>query len=169
MPRQRRTLVLIRHAKAEAYAQSDRARELTADGSADAVAAGEWLAAQEVTPDRALVSAAARTRATWAAVCRGASFDCEADYDESLYDAGPESVLDLIRLVDDEVGSLVVVGHNPTVAYLAQMLADAEGDAFAEMVTGFPPCSVARFEFDGGWAGLETGAARVVAFHVARG
>ena len=52
----------MRHAKAEPYAASDYARELTARGRADANDAGAYLAAERVVPDYAVVSTAVRTR-----------------------------------------------------------------------------------------------------------
>jgi phosphohistidine phosphatase len=64
-----------------------------------------------------------------------------------------------------------VIGHNPTVAYLAQLLDDGEGDAVAaaEMAGGYPTSAVTVFAYDGAWADLAPGGARVLAFHVGRG
>ena len=78
--------------------------------------------------DRALVSAATRTQQTWAAVADAAGWDVEPDLDEGLYAAGPETALDIVRGAPDESRTLVLIGHNPTVAYLAQLLDDGEGD-----------------------------------------
>ena len=65
----RRTLVVMRHAKAEPYAETDaRPPPDRAAGAADAAAAGRFLAAAGLVPDHALVSSAARTRETWAEV-----------------------------------------------------------------------------------------------------
>ena len=63
----------------------------------------------------------------------------------------------------------MIVGHNPTMAMLAQLLDDGEGDAAAgeRMAGGFPTSAVAVFELNGSWADLE--AARLTAFHVGRG
>ena len=165
------TLVIMRHAKAEPYAATDEERELTAQGEADAFAAGEWLAEQGIEVDHALVSGAARARGTWASVAEGADFGIEAEFDRSLYAAGPETALDLIRLTKESVRCLLVVGHNPTMAHLAQMLDDGDGDADAidGMATGFPAASLTVFAVDGPWAELEIGSATVTGFHVSRG
>jgi phosphohistidine phosphatase len=166
-----RVLVIMRHAKAEPSAPSDHERVLTDRGIADAAEAGAWLGAAGTTPGRALVSDAARTRGTWAALAGGAGWDVVPEYDASLYAAGPETALDLFRETDDAVGTLVVVGHNPTMAYVAQMLDDGDGDAeaAAAMNEGFPTSAVAVFSVDGAWADLEMGGARLTAFHVGRG
>jgi phosphohistidine phosphatase len=166
-----RVLVVMRHAKAEPSAATDHARVLTERGTSDAAEAGVWLAATGVVPDRALVSSAARARGTWEALAGGAGWELEAAYDDSLYAGGPDTALDLVRETDDAVNVLLVVGHNPTMGYLAQMLDSGEGDpaAAAAMNEGFPTASLALFAVEGSWAGLEMSAARLTAFHVGRG
>jgi phosphohistidine phosphatase len=165
------TLVLMRHAKAEPYATTDEERELTAQGESDAAVAGEWLAQQGLEVDQALVSGAARARGTWAALAEGADLGIEATYDRSLYAAEPETVLDLVRLTQESVRSLLVIGHNPTIGHLATMLDDGDGDTASvdAMTTGFPTASLVVFELDGTWAELDMASARVTGFHVARG
>lgn len=162
-----RTLVLMRHAKADGPAADDHARWLVSRGTADAADAGTWLAAQGLVPDRALVSSAARTVATWEAVAGAAGYHLTPDLDDGMYAAGPESALDLVRLTDDAVGTLLVIGHNPTIAYLAQTLEGGDGDteATAAMAAGYPTSALAVLEVDGPWSDLDLGGARLVAFH----
>jgi phosphohistidine phosphatase len=159
----------MRHARAEPGGETDHDRELAQRGWDDAVAAGRWLADGGLVPDAALVSSARRTTSTWLALAEGGSFDVEPELSPSLYSAGPEAALDLVRETAAEVTSLVVVGHNPTMAYLAQLLDDGTGDADAllEMARGFPAGALARFELGGGWADLDLASARLVGFHVA--
>ncbi len=161
----------MRHAKAEQVAASDMERTLTDRGRADAAEAGAWLAAVDSVPDHVLVSSSVRTRETWAAVADAAGWTVEPDFETALFSAGPESALDLLRLVVREARSLLVIGHNPTMGYLAQLLSDGLGDevAMSEMAGGFPTCALTIFEYDGEWADLELGSARVAAFHVGRG
>ena len=158
----------MRHAKAEQAARSDFERELTDLGHADAAAAGSWLTSQGFVPDHALVSGAVRTQQTWDGLVDGGGWDVDPDVEDALYDAGPESALDLVRAVPDHVRTLVVVGHNPTMAYLAQLLDDGSGDEDAgrEMAMGFPPGALAVFEVTDPWSGLELASARLIAFHV---
>lgn len=166
-----RRLVVMRHAKAEQDGPTDFERLLADRGRADAAEAGAWLAQQGFTPDHALVSAASRTRETWAALAEGGGWDLEPELDRGLYSAEPDTAVDLISLVDDSVRSLVVIGHNPTMAYLAQLLGDGEGDPAleGELLAGFPTSAIALFEYDGAWAGLGAGSARLVGYHVGRG
>jgi phosphohistidine phosphatase len=166
-----RQLVVMRHAKAEPGGETDFVRELAQRGWDDATEAGRWLADSGFVPGSALVSAARRTTSTWLAVAEGGSFEAEVSYSDGLYAAGPETALDLVRETARDLTSLVVVGHNPTMAYLAQLLDDGSGDSRAarEMAVGFPTGALAWFEVDGTWTDLDLASARLVAFHVGRG
>ena len=114
-----------------------------------------------------IVSAAKRAVRTWEAVSTGAGWDVEPDVDRALYHADPDSALDLVRLVEPDAATVVVVGHNPTVASLAQLLDDGDGDPVAgvAMAGGFPAGSVAVFRFSGAWSDLGWATAELLAFH----
>ena len=165
-----RTLVVVRHAKAEPYAASDFERALADRGRADAAAAGNWIAGTGVAPDLALVSAAVRTRQTWESMASAAGWDLEPQLDRSLYAADEDTVLELLAATPDEVTTVVVIGHNPTMAVVAQLLDDGAGDpeATAGLSSGYPTCAVAVFDLPGGWGGIGPGGARLRAFHVGR-
>ena len=161
----------MRHAKAEQDGPSDFERRLAERGHRDAAEAGRWLAAQGVEPQQALVSAAVRTQETYESLAGGAGWDLEPDLERSLYSAGTEAVLDLLREVDPGVTSVLVVGHNPTMASLAAVLDDGEGDEEAgnELAMDYPTSALTVFTYDGEWPALEEASASVVAFHVGRG
>ncbi len=160
----------MRHSKAEQAGATDFERELSPRGRADGVEAGRWLGDQ-LMPDRALVSAATRTQQTWAAVATGADWDLEPSLDPGLYAADVDTALDVLRTLDDECRTAIVIGHNPTMASLGQLLDDGEGDLEAgnAMVTGFPTSAAAVFSCHGRWQELGPGTATVTAFHVGRG
>ena len=68
-----------------------------------------------------------------------------------------------------KVDLFLVIGHNPTMAYVAELVDDGEGDddATTALVTrGFPTSALAVFAVDGPWSDLGPGAGRLVAFHV---
>jgi len=159
----------MRHAKAEHSAATDHARALARRGRADADAAGRWLREHGVDPDVALVSDALRTQQTWERVAAGAGWDPDArELSEALYAAGTDSAFDLLRDTPAEVRTLVVIGHNPTMGSLAELVDDGEGEteaATAMMTRGFPTSAVAIFAVAGDWADLGPGTARLEAFH----
>ena len=167
-----RRLVVMRHAKAVATAPSDHERGLAARGRADAQQVGEWLRERGIEPDAALVSDALRTRETWEQVTGAAGWDLEADFSAALYAAGPDSAFDLVRETDAGVQTLVVVGHNPTMAYIAELIDDGEGDVEATtgLVTrGFPTSALAVFTVEADWTDLGPGSGRIEAFHPGHG
>lgn len=166
-----RRLVVMRHAEAESVAASDRDRSLTARGRTDAAEAGRWLVSQGFVPDHALVSNAVRTRETWAAMAQAAGWELHADLEPALYHAGAESALDLVRMVPAGTGDLLLLGHNPTVGHLAQMLHDGQGDPAATtlMAHGHPTAGLALLEVDEEWSQLGWGDGHLAAFHVSRG
>jgi phosphohistidine phosphatase len=167
-----RRLVVMRHAKAQPTAPSDHGRALADRGRGDAGAVGRWLREQGITPDAALVSDALRTQQTWEEVAAAAGWDVAADFSDALYAAGADSTFDLIREVDAGVSTLVVIGHNPTMAYIAELIDDGEGDveATTALVTrGFPTSALVVFTVAGSWSDLGPGAGRLEAFHTGEG
>jgi phosphohistidine phosphatase len=164
---QPRRLLVIRHARAVHGGSTDAERSLTDDGTREAEAVGTWLAGRDLRPDHALVSSARRAVETWEALARGAGWEVSPEVSQALYAAEPESALDLAREAPGEATTLALVGHNPTVGSMAQLLDDGEGDAEAGTglaSDGFPPGAVAAFELAGEWADLGWGAARLVAY-----
>lgn len=143
-------LVLFRHAKAEPARVDDHSRVLAPRGSKDAAAAGEWLRGRQLAPDLTLVSTAERARQTWS--CVGLP---GARYDERLYLATDDELLEIIRETPEDVGTLVLVGHNPGLERLVWALDDSP-HARDRSNRGLPTCALAVLAVDG-WADL-TGA-----------
>ena len=165
-------LFLLRHAKAvwAAPGVADFDRPLEASGRDDARRVGKVLAARRLKPGRVLSSSAMRTVETWQNLLPVNDGSAQTFNDERIYSADAPELLAIIR-EQDFAGDLMVVGHNPTMAYVAQMLDDGDGDAdaVAAMNEGFPASAVAVFAVEGPWADLEMGGARLTAFHVGRG
>ncbi|ROR90671.1 phosphohistidine phosphatase [Nocardioides aurantiacus] len=159
--------MVLRHARAESFAEEDHARRLTARGRRDAAAVGEWLAGTDVRPDVALVSSAARTRETWDLLTAALADAPEAQVRDDLYSASADTVLDALRAVPEDVTTVMYVGHNPTAASLAQALEDGEPDveAFVALSRGFPPGAAAVLRVPVAWSDLDAAGARLVDFH----
>ncbi len=158
--------MVMRHARAESFADGDHRRRLTDRGRRDAVEAGRWLAAAGLLPEAAFVSSAERSQATWRAVADGAHSEVEAHIDDGLYTAGPDAVVEVLRTAAD-AGVVLFVGHNPTAASLAHVLddGDPEPEAFRMMSEEFPPAAMAVLDVPGPWTELDIASARLVAFH----
>ncbi len=148
-----RRLVLMRHAKTEATNPlGDKARKLTARGVQDSQEAGVELASLGI--DYALVSAATRTRETFAAT----GLAVPAEFQDALYYHGTETMLARIGETSDDVHSLLVIGHAPTIPSLTAELAYAsDRQAADEAQCWYPTAAFSAFEFEGSWTGLAEG------------
>lgn len=147
-----RKLILMRHAKAEAKAASgdDFDRSLTERGYRDAVIMGKVLAQAGLTPDVALVSAAERTRQTWAGLAE--SFpNAQARFDRKLHNAPSVAIHAAIETAAEAADTVLVVGHNPGIpmAMLELIIEAAEPASVLDKARGsFPTASAVAFEFD---------------------
>ena len=108
-----RELILLRHAHAEppTPGQSDLDRPLSAEGNAEAEAAGRWLHAQKLVPDLALCSSARRTRETLEAVLAQVGY-VDQRLDDDIYEGSSGTLAALIDRHRD-VERVLLVGHNP--------------------------------------------------------
>jgi phosphohistidine phosphatase len=168
-----RTLILLRHAKAETPGElPDFERRLTDKGRSDADAAGSWLADERLRPDLVLCSSARRTRQTWQGVSVAlAQADPEAPspevhYEQSLYDGGRTEVIDLLRAVPDAVLTVLVVGHNPTMSDVSILLRPYDGEAEDKPLR---TAGMAVHRAEGPWSQTEPFSMPLVTAHTARG
>lgn len=179
-PVARRTVVVVRHGKAESGGATDHRRRLTGRGRADAAAAGQVLAGMLAGTAGgrtvALVSSATRAYETWQELSAALPDDprgtaVEEQVSDELYDAGVDDVVRLLARLDADVATVVVVGHNPTMEATVLALASAShADAQAGMAErGFPTASVATLTYDGAWDGIGPGTCRLERFDVGRG
>jgi phosphohistidine phosphatase len=172
-PMTARTLILLRHAKAETPgAPPDFRRRLTEKGRSDADAAGSWLADARLTPGLVLCSPAVRTRETWQGVSISLAqaapevAAAEVHYEQGLYDGGRTEVIDLLRAVPDEVRTVLVIGHNPTMSDVSTLLLPVDSDTrVAELKTA----GIAVHRAEGPWSGTEPGSMPRIDLHTARG
>ncbi|AGL13593.1 histidine phosphatase family protein [Actinoplanes sp. N902-109] len=168
-----RTLVLLRHAKAEPGGElPDIDRQLTATGRANADAAGAWLADQRLHPQLVLCSPAVRTRQTWHGVAVALAQAApdgggpEVHYEPGLYHGGRTEVIDLLRAVPDTVRTVLIIGHNPTMSDVSVLLRPYEEMGLAEALR---TSGLAVHRAEGPWSGTEPGAMSRVTTHTARG
>lgn len=166
-----KTLLLMRHAKAEeGLGKPDHDRELRSRGWDDAATAGAWLREQGLVPDLVICSTAVRARQTWDAACRGGAQTEFVEYRRTVYTDGAGGVLETIREDAAESSTVLVVGHNPSMAELASVLADGDGStpAHEALASGFSTSGVAVLRYTGAWEDLEGGSCDLLRFHVAR-
>jgi phosphohistidine phosphatase len=151
-------LYLARHAKSswDDYSVRDIDRSLNARGLRDAPFMGALLAGMKEMPEVILASPAQRTITTarLLAGAMGLPEDAVAAM-QPLYAASAETILGVVREIDDGISRAMVVGHNPGMAQLA-------GDLAPGSVTRMPTCAVASFELPvDSWTLARAGKARL--------
>ncbi|WP_225754237.1 histidine phosphatase family protein [Actinotalea sp. Marseille-Q4924] len=160
-----RRLVLLRHAKAEVSAAlRDDMRPLALRGRRQCGDVAAHLTAAGLLPDVVLVSSALRTRQTWELVRAGlGDVAARVEVTDRLYLAGVAELLDVLREVDEDARTVLVVGHEPTVSAAAARLAgEGEAEHLAQVRAGLPTASSAVLETHAVWAALDAGDARLV-------
>ena len=161
-------LMLLRHAKSEKTAPGtgDRDRGLNPRGRKDAAKLGAYLAHHALVPDRVLVSSARRTRETWERVVAAFSMPPTVAYEDRLYDAGPERILDLVKEVGRGPRALMVIGHNPGLHEVARILiAAGDVEARKRLSEGLPTAGLAVIDFAGeDWRKLHPDGGRLERF-----
>ncbi|MBR2688125.1 MAG: histidine phosphatase family protein [Aquamicrobium sp.] len=161
-------LLLLRHAKSgwDNPDLADIERPLAPRGIEAALLIGHTITQRNWLPDRALVSAAERTRETWRLVAGEWITRPEPNFSQALYEAPAETVLDEIRHNGDDADTLLVLGHNPGLGDLAALLADKASPAklTKSLNRKFPTGALAVFEFNGDWTAIDSGTATLTHF-----
>jgi phosphohistidine phosphatase len=129
-----KTLILLRHAKAENgnAGLPDFERVLNDRGKKESQAVGTFLRKQNLALDLVLSSPAKRARETAELVLASADLSVELRYDQRIYEAGPMRLLEVVSQVEEERSLVLLVGHNPAMEELLQLLTDRA----EHMVTG---------------------------------
>jgi Phosphohistidine phosphatase SixA len=155
-----RRLIILRHAKAEQVpGKQDRERALTDRGERDARRAGRVLGELGLVPDLVLCSPARRTRQTAELALAEFAPDATVYHERELYLAAPEELLAVVQRTDPDVGTLLLVGHNPGAHHLFLGLTGTSPEADP----GFPTCAFAVVETEAAWEHLWPGEGRAVA------
>lgn len=158
----------MRHAKSDyPPGVADHDRPLAPRGIRQAGLAGDWLRAHAPTIDHVLCSTATRTRET----LLNTRIDAPVRYSQRVYATTPGTLIDEINTVDDGVGTLLIIGHEPTMSALALGLGgaeDANTSAVERISAKFPTSAIAVLTVPCTWNELELGMATLIDFEVPR-
>jgi phosphohistidine phosphatase len=142
-----KVLLVLRHAKASRSAPSgdDFDRRLELRGREEASAVGRLLRARGIAFDAIVASPAVRVVETVSAVIEAAGTAVEPAYDRRIYNAEPETLLEIIRDTDDSIQRMLLVGHNPGLQQLLLGLSDDDLTGLrATIAAGFPTAALAE-------------------------
>lgn len=163
-------LLLLRHGKAAPLSGSDDLeRPLAPRGRKVVPGMGAYLAREKLIPDLALVSPARRARETWDLI-RDRLGDVAARQEPRIYEASADQLLTVIRAVEPDVDTLMIVGHNPGLADLVRlMIGFADRDASERLRQKFPTAGLALLDLPAdAWSGVKPGTGRLDRFVTAK-
>ena len=122
-----RELLIMRHAESGwSGVSSDFERTLTERGGNDALRMGEWMRGEGLHPDYILASPAQRAKETVRAVCGALEIDeQQIHWEPRIYEAEVEMLLQLLQQLPQKASRILMVGHNPGLAEIVQLLTDS--------------------------------------------
>lgn len=138
-------LILMRHSIAVPSNDEteDFERKLTSLGILNCQNVGNYLKNNNFIPDLILVSSSARTLQTVKEINKNLlvveSNICPLT---ELYNAEIDEVLNIISKQDDLFKTILLVGHNPTISYLANILSNQKSSFY------FDPAGFAIFDLN---------------------
>lgn len=144
-----KSLTLVRHAKSSWSDASlvDHDRPLNHRGLKDAPVMGQRLSDRGCVPEQILCSTATRARETanlLLAPLFSASLVNQQEvisYTPSIYEAGVSDLIDCLSGVDEAIQHVMMIGHNPGLEGLCEVLVRGAVDRMAT-------CAVASFELN---------------------
>lgn len=162
-----KSLTLLRHAKSgwDDPVGRDFDRPLNPRGRRAARTVGLEMKAQGLAFDLVLASPARRVVETLEEVAT-AYGPLDPNYDERLYLPSTATLMEIVRAAPDEVGRLLLVGHNPGLENLALRIAERGPDALrSELEIKYPTGTVAEIGLPAArWADVQEGSGRIVRF-----
>lgn len=134
---------MIRHAKSswKDIDASDFERGLTKKGKKNIDTIGSYLKLRGVKPDTVLASCARRTQETADLLSKKLEFEGRTNYMQELYYTDTETLKQILMLQESEFDNIFVVGHNPQITDMANMLID-------EHISKIPTTGVVAIKFD---------------------
>ena len=139
-----RELFILRHAKSswDDPSLSDFDRPLNRRGKEDAPKMGERLAKMGIRPDLIVASPAKRAKKTAKIVAEKLGYDeSKIVWERGIYEASPQTLLYLVCQLPESAKRVMIVGHNPGLTMLANVLGDVTID-------NIPTAGVVGIAFD---------------------
>ena len=136
-------LLLLRHAQTlSTGGLPDIERKLTPKGKEDALALGRTMKNNGYQPDLILCSSAKRTKETLNHVMETLE-KCAIKIIPGIYNGTRKDLFRLIQNVNDDVKTLMLIGHNPVIHTLIATLSLEKSTALMNrLMSGYPPGTI---------------------------
>ena len=158
-------LYLLRHAKSswKDASLADHDRPLSGRGRRAAKAIGRYMREQDIEPELVLCSTAQRARETLARV-EPALGGGAVKVERRLYGARAEVLIARLRRLSPDLGSVMLIGHNPELQVLALELA-RPAPMRASVAERYPTGALVTLQLAGDdWRELGQGSCELTAF-----
>lgn len=160
----RRHLLLVRHAKSawDDTSLTDHDRPLAPRGTKALRRIRDHVLGADHRPELVLCSSSRRTVETLGGIRPAIPEQARVEVERELYLASAGTLLARLRALGSGVECAMVIGHNPGTQDLAMLLVgDGDAEMRAQLVTKLPTGAVVTLSFDGAWADLGGGVARI--------
>ena len=145
-------IYILRHAKSswDNSNLSDFERPLADRGISDANKMSKFLKDMNIKIDKVLCSNATRAKETFDLTADGFNFEIDkATYLDKLYFGDTTTIIQDLKELDESLNNILIVGHNPTLHYLVEILTN-------ESINRFTTCNLATISHDGEWVSLNS-------------
>jgi phosphohistidine phosphatase len=160
-------LLLLRHAKSS-WAdpeQRDFDRPLNDRGLKAAKAMGAYMKSAFAQPETVVCSPAVRTRATLDLLREGSGWPLSARFDERIYMAVTDTLLEIVHSLPENAETALVIGHNPGLEDLALLLTGTAQEADrAALAEKYPTGALCVLEAQGDWSAFKRKACHLERF-----
>ncbi len=123
-----KSLLILRHAKSswKHTELADHDRPLNKRGKREGPQMGQLLRDQDLLPDLIICSTAVRAQATAEAVIETSGYEGELRLTRTIYAAGPQAYINVLRQLPENYNRVMVIGHNPGLEELVEELSGEE-------------------------------------------
>jgi len=145
-------IYVLRHAKSswDNSNLSDFDRPLADRGISDAKKMSNFLKDMNIKIDKVLCSNAIRAKETFDLTADGFNFEIDkATYLDKLYFGDTTTIIQDLKELDESLNNILIVGHNPTLHYLVEILTN-------ESINRFTTCNLAIISHNGEWVSLNS-------------
>jgi phosphohistidine phosphatase len=158
-------LTVLRHAKSswDQHGLDDFDRPLNDRGRKATRRVGRELKHRRIRFDQVIASPAVRVRETLEELTKGYDQTLDVRFDERVYAADVETLLDIVQGVPEEVHAPLLVGHNPGLQeLLLELTRDDESGLRRKLAAKFPTAAVAVVTFPAGrWEEVSPGTGEI--------
>ena len=154
-------LYILRHTQKanEAQSQDDYDRELSEEGINDAKSIAKNFAMKNLPIDLIVASPARRTKITAEIFAEALKYDKSIMFNEVLYMAFVNELIETITYTYDTIDCMLIVGHNPSLTALAVTLL-----GFKEK---FEEGAVMQIDFDcNSWIDIDKNNAKLISYTI---